>query len=61
MGAYERLCDDAKLKDDRFGSLESRVGALDTKLSSMDSKLDSVRKALGKQQVIDQSPIQTPI
>ena len=61
MGAYGKLCEDAKLKDDRFDSLESRVDSLDTKLSSMDSKLDSVLKALGKQPVIDRSPIQTPL
>ena len=54
MGAYEKLCDDAKLKDDRFDSL-------DTKLSSMDSKLDSVLTALGKQPVRDRSPIHTPL
>ena len=74
MGDYERLCKDAKLKDECFDSLESRVDSLetrvdsletrvdslDTKLSSMDSKLDSVLKALGKQTVIDRSPIETP-
>ena len=74
MADYERLCKDVKLKDECFDSLESRVDSLetrvdsletrvdslDTKLSSMDSKLDSVLKALGKQTVIDRSPIETP-
>ena len=61
MGAYEKLCTDAKVKDDRFDSLEARVDSVDTKLSSMDSKLDSALKALGKQSVIDRYPICSPL
>ena len=69
MGAYDRLSTDAAIKDKRFNSLASKVESMDTKMDSklsameskLDAKLDSVLKALGKQPVIDRSPIQTPL